>query len=623
MEERAAEDAAAAWDALKLGIRKETLALIRQRRRAHRGTLNQRLHRFFKQEARIKQQEAWVPASVDTLTELFDTLTLADGKWLTSLQRVRSAITDCIRAKLTMRTGRLYHEGVHARGKTSKRLFRRVSTKYMIHKLDAASGEPSRGVHEKVDTLADAWSPIFQQKGSTTERRVEALSWLGVEGQYKEVLGCLTSPITEAEAAAAIGGSQTGKACGPDRLGNDWYRDFSVFLIPILAKLFNIWTTAGIFPHSFMEADIFCLTKGGAAQDPLNYRPLALLDSDYKTLTSVIATRTSAKLHWMSHPNQNGFIPFRVIHDTLDLFHAAQEMAAPDPTLAAALALLLDFRKAYDSVDREFMYAVLLWLGFPEQYVKTMRGLYDGTKFRFLANGCRSRWVSVTCGIRQGCALAPLLFILPLEALYRKIDRETQIAGIVLRIKAGHITLKVAGYADDTACYVRSVGEVTTIRIIAKQFAAASGLTLNEGKTLIIGLNPDMVDMLPQLPAPLAIQSADRLARYLGIQVGSKTSTDYKWSLARSQLTARLALTMHKTSTVDQRCTLANAIILPKLLNIGRHCWPTAPVVALFQRMIKHFVWHARFTTDRMDNRAWLNQTGVQLPRVQGGAGGP
>ncbi|KAE8950659.1 hypothetical protein PR001_g34060, partial [Phytophthora rubi] len=94
----------------------------------------------------------------------------------------------------------------------------------------------------------------------------------------------------------------------------------------------------------------------------------------------MLATRACTKLYGIIHPHQNGFVPYSTIHATVDLFTAAQKVAMQDPAMATALALLLDFCEAYDSVDRAFMYEVLLWLGFPVEFVKAMRGLHDGTR---------------------------------------------------------------------------------------------------------------------------------------------------------------------------------------------------------------------------------------------------
>jgi hypothetical protein len=347
------------------------------------------------------------------------------------------------------------------------------------------------------------------------------------------------------------------------------------------------------------------------------------MNTDYKILTRVLATRTSPKLPLIIHPNQNGFVPLRSIHATIDLFAAAQAEARRNPAFANALAILLDFMKAYDSVDREFLYAVLLWLGFPPAFVAVMRALHTGTRVRFLANGFRSRWVLVTCGIRQGCPLAPLLFILVLEALYRRIDSHPRIHGIVLTSRAGSLPLKVGGYADDTANYVKSEQEVPVVMATTTQFALASGLHLNQKKTLVIALNPDRDVSAVTLPAPLELQEIDHLSRYLGIQVGSTSGSEHTWEIAYKQLLVRLLLAGHKTNTVDQRSLLVAAIVIPKLMYSGRHHWPGSEVVTLFQKRIHNFIWHGYFSAAKRPGRAWLNPKVAALQRLQGGIAEP
>ncbi|EGZ13920.1 hypothetical protein PHYSODRAFT_510725, partial [Phytophthora sojae] len=111
------------------------------------------------------------------------------------------------------------------------------------------------------------------------------------------------------EVSAAIDACHARKACGPDTLGNDWYRDFKALLAPILTILLNLWYRAGVFPPSFLETDIFCLKKKGDQSNPLNYRPLALLNSDYKIFTRILATRVSKTLPDRVHHHQKGFVP--------------------------------------------------------------------------------------------------------------------------------------------------------------------------------------------------------------------------------------------------------------------------------------------------------------------------
>ncbi|KAE9287968.1 hypothetical protein PR003_g25922 [Phytophthora rubi] len=82
--------------------------------------------------------------------------------------------------------------------------------------------------------------------------------------------------ITEEAVAKALRACKPDKACGPNRLGNDWYRAYEERLVPLLTKLYRIWYQAQVFPQSFLTADIFCLKKSGDGANPLNYRPLAL-----------------------------------------------------------------------------------------------------------------------------------------------------------------------------------------------------------------------------------------------------------------------------------------------------------------------------------------------------------
>lgn len=154
----------------------------------------------------------------------------------------------------------------------------------------------------------------------------------------------------------------------------------------------------------------------------------------------------------------------------------------------------------------------------------------------------------------------------------------------------------MGGYADDTASYVSTIAEVILVMTITRIFASASGLRLNEEKTLVIALNPESIQTMGPLPAPLRLQAITKLPRYLGLQVGSVQDPDYTWKVARTQLVARLALATRKTLTVDQRSIIAMAIVIPKLLYIGRHQWPSKVTIQAFQKMIKNYIWYGRFT---------------------------
>ena len=99
-----------------------------------------------------------------------------------------------------------------------------------------------------------------------------------------------------------------------------------------------------------------------------------------------------------------------------------RKAASADSDLHGAIVLFLDFAKAYDKLQRPFLLSALTWLGFSSKFVSVVAALHRDTTCRFIVNGYRSSCRKIYCGIRQGCPLAPLLFILALDSVYRVIQ---------------------------------------------------------------------------------------------------------------------------------------------------------------------------------------------------------
>ncbi|KAE8894268.1 hypothetical protein PF005_g3023 [Phytophthora fragariae] len=138
-------------------------------------------------------------------------------------------------------------------------------------------------------------------------------------------------------------------------------------------------------------------------------------------MTRILAWRVRRYIADLVHSTQFGFVPGRTIHEAIDLLEAAKEQCRGGG-LTQAQVLLLDFAKAYDSLDRDFLMAVLKAKGFPPKFCRMIRVMHSGTSVQFMANGALSEKVAVTSGIRQGCPLAPLLFILAVDLLYDEVE---------------------------------------------------------------------------------------------------------------------------------------------------------------------------------------------------------
>ena len=86
-----------------------------------------------------------------------------------------------------------------------------------------------------------------------------------------------------------------------------------------------------------------------------------------------------------------------------------------------ALAFV-DLEKAFDTVPRKMAMATLRWMGAPESEVKMVEAMYENTTGRVVVGSGMSNEFQVNIGLRQGSALSPLLFILVMELISRKIS---------------------------------------------------------------------------------------------------------------------------------------------------------------------------------------------------------
>ncbi|GMF52457.1 unnamed protein product [Phytophthora fragariaefolia] len=465
-----AEQAAIMWDKFKAEL---VLDILRTRRSAQRrltNTYRQNLLRLQRQEVRVLAR-ARIEAEASS-----------GGDAHLQLQRITTAIAECRRERARYHQQRLYRDHTWRPGQTTKQFFKRISCKFadnLVPTLRPAEGCPTRDAHDKANTFADAWAPIFQGVAPTMEDIMEVAAWM--------------DPVAGDEYTKALADS-------------------------------NFITEEA----SFVEANIFCLKKQGDSSNPLNYRPLSLLNTDYKILTGMVSDKVGPTLSSRIHPNQNGFVAGRQIHDTLDLYTVAKQVANSIPELERAIAVLLDFAKAYDSLFREFLYAVLERHGYPERFIRVIRALHTDTIVRFLINGQISRAVEVLRGIRQGCPLAPELFILALEPLYQMLEKTSTLVGINLKSLSDTNELRVGG-SDDTASYLKSPEYMPALLQITSKFRTASGLLINASKTVVIVLNDCVSSDLPSLPTGFCYHDPRITARYLGLQVGGHLSPEVTW----------------------------------------------------------------------------------------------
>ena len=154
------------------------------------------------------------------------------------------------------------------------------------------------------------------------------------------------------------------------------------------------------------------------------------------------------------------------------------------------ILLFLDFKKAFDCVDHEFVFHLLREFKFKEYFIGWIKTIYANAVGSVKNNGWVSQKFEINRGIRQGCPLSALLFILVAEVMALKIKQSNDIHGITVRSNNNVREFKISQLADDTIIFVNSINSANVALKVVKDFECYAGPSLNIMKTKAITMQP-------------------------------------------------------------------------------------------------------------------------------------
>ncbi|KAG1667991.1 hypothetical protein FOA52_000635 [Chlamydomonas sp. UWO 241] len=301
-----------------------------------------------------------------------------------------------------------------------------------------------------------------------------------------------TAPDGDQATAAAAAAVAYGRlpAHSPDGIPVDVWRKLGEPAFVLLAAVFTAVGATGEMPPGFLDGVVASIYKAKDAADAANYRPLTMLGSDYRILAKVLATRWTPLLAAVVGPEQTAFLAGRRISDNTCLTQmlpgllAANAAEGVGPT-GAALALL-DFRKAYDTIDRGCLLAVMEAVGVGDGVLAWTRTILTHTYASAEVNGFISEPRRYAAGVRQGCPAAPALFLFLGHALACFL-RTCPAVGVEV-VPGCRVTCPQ--YADDCMPLLRSCAPADVAALVEAMavFGRATGLVLNLGKCGILPL---------------------------------------------------------------------------------------------------------------------------------------
>lgn len=468
---------------------------------------------------------------------------------------------------------------------------------------------------------------------ATRTRDIETVFQSSVEKLSPEDKTETGKLMTEERIREALLGSKSGSGAGLDGWQYDLYqhwdkewrktigtnKEASTFnIVRTLCVLYNDIELYGLIEGSTFADGWLCpLYKKADRTEMANYRPITLLNTDYKIMTKAMAVMLAERAPQLIHSDQAGFVKGRSIIDQIKL--AKSIIYHADATEHDGMIVLLDQEKAYDKILHDYLWRVMERHDLAPSFIETTRQLYTNATTKVIINGEMSAGFKVTRGVRQGDPLSCLLFNLAIEPLASML-RASALEGY--RLPGAVERLIVTLFADDTTIYLAASDRFSDLQEILNTWCSASGAKFNINKTVVIPIGSVqhrlklMNDrktprMLEPIPESIHIAEDGEGSRSLGSFIGNELDPTTPWSgimkAAKDVLdkVQRLHPTMSGKRVGIQTYAVSKTQYLSTAEDMPRS------VERQFERILMQFFWDQKM--------ARVNKQTVKLPLTEGG----
>jgi exonuclease III len=395
---------------------------------------------------------------------------------------------------------------------------------------------------------------------SNTEREWNHLFNIRSPKVEEAVKEDLLKQISEDEIWKIIRNSPADKSPGIDGYTSEFYRYFWDELKTYLIPAYNEALQEGELGISQRRGCISLLPKEGKdLRYVKNWRPITLLNNDYKYLAKSLADRCRNILPSIINKDQNGFVKGRQIGSNIiriiDMIESCGEEKIK------GVMVNIDIEKAFDSISWNFLHKALDFFGFPMEFINWIKCLYKEGEVCVMNNGFTSEFIKIGRGMRQGCPLSPILFVISIELMSLYIKENHLIEGIEV---AGTKHL-VSQFADDTTFFLKmNQGNIKNLFEYLEKFGTLSGLKINISKTEILLLGTSNKE-------DLQLEYQDNIkpeVKVLGCNISKNLEETIRknYEKAFSKLEGAIEFWSKKPLSLFGKINMLKCHIMPKLL---------------------------------------------------------
>ncbi|KAG0437890.1 LINE-1 reverse transcriptase like protein [Dictyocoela muelleri] len=302
------------------------------------------------------------------------------------------------------------------------------------------------------------------------------------------------------------------KAAGPDNIYNFWIKNLTSTHKHIQDILVKFIANPDIIPNSFFKGKTYMIIKNKALKYSYeNVRPITCLNGLYKLYTKLM------KNNLWKFVNENEILSISQA-GAIPNIQGAKEQFMINKSIVNKLnnecySAYVDIKKAYDSLNQNYLIALLKRFNAPIHVIKFLETAMPKWETEIFISGKKYGISKFNNGLIQGDSLSPLLFVLALEPISRKL-KESIYPTVVMNTGISQINLNHLLFIDDMKIYAHTKEEVIDTLTATKSMLKFINLEVNENKTKISWNNSENLNNYNENEDEIN----DNVNKYLGIR---------------------------------------------------------------------------------------------------------
>ena len=352
--------------------------------------------------------------------------------------------------------------------------------------IDRENGEGERLTTNQTEIESEItkfYANLYKSEQGSFEYQEKFLSYIkcSLDNSDREEL---CKEVTKKEILIIIKSFSRNRTPGLDGLPIEFYLENWNIIADDFVEIAKYIIANKILSKTQRKGIITITPKDGDKKLLKNWRPISLLCVDYKIISKILARRMQFCLENVIDKNQYCSVPGGSIVNC-NMFIRDITYFVNNENMEAAF-FKVDWHKAFDMVNLEFLFKVMGKMGFGDEFISLIKMLYNNIESAMLINNHIGNYFPLTRSVRQGCPLSMILYTIYQEPFFAAIRENTKIDSLVL---PDHSIVKAIGYADDTNIIIKSDKSLIEVDRIITEFEYATKSLVNRNhKSKIFGM---------------------------------------------------------------------------------------------------------------------------------------